>query len=153
MSKRQVVVAVGTLFTAGALVLSGCGGGGGSKRLTKAEYTKQANKVCAKWNTAAKSLGQPKSLADVDRWVKKAAPMLKTELSDLRKLQPPASEEKDVNAWLATGDAQLKLIKQLSAASKANDMTKFLKIANDGQKSSKAGDLLTKKLGLTECQK
>lgn len=106
-----------------ALVLGvvgiGCGGGDdSSSTLTKAEYTKQANQICAKrkkeWEsdlasyekevTAKKATGDPEAQKEIAESVLQDSmlPALQEQLKALEALEAPEGVEKQVEAMLAS---------------------------------------------------
>lgn len=101
------------LFLAGsALVAAGCGGGGEdtTTSLTKAEFVKQANALCAKYNKqmAADFAGFLEEHRDgnstpalaAEAVAKATIPATKKELEDLRAMPVPSGEEEEVEALL-----------------------------------------------------
>jgi len=149
MSRFRFVTAAVVLVAVSVLTLTACGGG--SSQLSKEDYTAKANKICGDVTKQADALPAPKSLTDIAPWLEKAKPLLKNELSDLRKLKPPADMESDVNAWLATGDRELQLFDEMGTAAKTGDTNAVLQVIQKGSSAASEGDKLAKKLGLTVC--
>lgn len=101
------------LFLAGtALVAAGCGGGGEdtSTSLTKAQFVKQANAICANYNkqmaadfskyAKEQSGGGSTQISPAEAVAKATIPATKEELEDLRALPVPSGEEEKVEALL-----------------------------------------------------
>ncbi len=99
-----------------AAVLGGCGGGGSSSSLTKAEYTKQANEICAKrkeeWKSAVakyekevvekKVSSDPEGQKEVAEVVLQETmlPALQGQLKALEELEAPEEIEKQAEKML-----------------------------------------------------
>jgi hypothetical protein len=109
-------VAVGAALL---VLVVGCGGGGGdsTSEVTKAEFTKQADSVCAEGKSErkaayekyakevqAKSSGQPSPQAErelADKMVDETViPSLQQQLGELEKLGMPADDEEKISQML-----------------------------------------------------
>jgi PAB1-binding protein PBP1 len=105
----------------GALVLAlgvGCGGGGDSPTVSKAEFTQQANAICAKrkkeWQTSIdsyeKQVKEKKAFTDVKAQTEIAQnlldesmlPAMQDQLQSLEDLGAPDGSEEQVEKWLNT---------------------------------------------------
>ncbi len=107
-----IVVGI-VVLTAGA----GCGSGGDSSTVTKAEFTKQANAICAKrkkeWQTTLagyekevqdkKATGNIKVQKEIAEGLldESMLPALQGQLESLEDLGAPEGKEKQVEKWLA----------------------------------------------------
>lgn len=114
MFRRMTGVAVGVAL----LILAvGCGGGGGdsSTEVTKAEFTKQANAICAerdkKWTAQVaswekKELSTAKVSASKDEAgeliASELVPLMEDELRKLEALEIPAGEEETISKMWKT---------------------------------------------------
>jgi hypothetical protein len=91
-----------------ALVAAGCGGGGSDETVTKADFVRQGNAVCGKWQQA-----RTKRFAEVNQKFKPPATQAKREkailiilapyedaIQGLKELEPPAGEEEKVEAMI-----------------------------------------------------
>jgi hypothetical protein len=152
MKKRRLGL-MGLIAIGAVLVLSSCGGSGGGKRLTKAQFTEKANALCASFNTAEKAAGNPSSVAAAVAYFEKLTPLYEKRVGSLEKLKPPASEAADVKSLVAIEKNEASLAKQLLAALKKNDTTKANELVASGNSNSKKAKPLYEKLGLTECSK
>ena len=56
-----------------ATLASGCGGGSG--RLSKAEYAKRADAICTKYNAKLKALARPTGISELPAYVDRALPL------------------------------------------------------------------------------
>lgn len=94
-----------------ALTVAGCGGGDDTTTsLTKAQFVKQANALCAKYNERMAAdytqyaeenfKGEPSPALAEEAVAKTTIPASEEELEDLRSLPVPGGEEKKVEALL-----------------------------------------------------
>jgi hypothetical protein len=123
-------------FLAAALVVvAGCGGGG-SSRLTKAEFERHIQKDGTALQNAVAKLGAAKSLTELATQVGSAEKAVKAAADDLESVKPPADAEaptKTIVKALRSIDTQLK---QLEQAAKDNDLIAVQKTAQAIQSSS-----------------
>lgn len=121
-------------FLLAALVLvAGCGGG--SSRLTKAEFEQHIQKDGTALQTAVAKLGAAKSLKELATQVGVAETAVKGAADDLESVKPPADAEAPtavIVKALRSIDAQLT---QLGQAAKDNDLLGVQKIAKAIQTS------------------
>jgi hypothetical protein len=121
------------LLAALALV-AGCGGG--SSRLTKAEFEQHIQTDGQALQKAVAKLGAAKSLTELATQVGAAETAVKAAADDLESVKPPADAEtptKTIVKALRSIDAQLK---QLEQAAKDKDLIGVQKIAKTIQSSS-----------------
>src|SRR2546423_12486539 len=86
-----------------AIVVAGCGGGSG--RLSKAEYAKRADAICTKYNAKIRALGRPTAISGLPAYVDKALPLARKGDDELRSLKPPKDEEQTAKEWLDPNDS------------------------------------------------
>lgn len=123
--RRSMGVALAVAALGGS-VLTGCGG---DKPLSKAEFIKQGNAICAKGakkiETAAKKAfstkSQPTKQQIADFAEDEAFPAVETELFDLRDLTPPKGDKDKVEKLLDTAEAALKKAKDDPSTITARD--------------------------------
>jgi len=148
MTKRRLgtlcLLAIGAV-----LVLSSCGGG--SKRLSKDQYATKADTLCAAFNKQVKAAGSPKTVAAIAAAYEKLLSLDRTLVADLRKLKPPANEEKAVTRVLALSDEQLSRAEKVIAALKKNDLTKASALVSEGSTNTTARKTIYQQLGIKEC--
>ena len=84
-------------------LVAGCGGGSG--RLSKAEYAKRADAICTKYNAKLKALARPTSISALPDYVDKALPLARKGDEELRALKPPKDEEQTAKEWLDQSDS------------------------------------------------
>ncbi|HEX6153009.1 MAG TPA: hypothetical protein VFZ19_05740 [Solirubrobacterales bacterium] len=104
------------LVAAAALLVSGCGGDEASADVTKAQFTKEAEAICAerskKWNAAVATFAkqseevegvptfqEEKDLAEAF-FAESVFPLLETELKALEELDRPAADEEKIEKML-----------------------------------------------------
>jgi hypothetical protein len=139
----------GLALAALVLVAASCGGGGG--RLSKADYAKKADAICAKYNQKINALGTPKSLADIGPFADKALALERKGNQELRDLEPPKDEEKTAGRWTALNDSVAGAVADLSAAAKKNDRAAIQAALRRGQAANKQANVLAKQLGAKVC--
>lgn len=152
MRKRGLGI-VGLLAIGAMLVLSGCGGGGGDKRLTKEEFAAKANALCTDFNKANSAAGNPSDVKGAIAYFEKLIPLYKKQVEGFGKLKPPADEETSVNRIITLGNEQATRAEDLVAALKKGDMTKANNLVAEGNTNSKETKTLFTELGATVCAK
>jgi hypothetical protein len=146
--RRAFPVAVGLVF-----LLSGCGGGGSGKSLTKEEYASRADAICGKYNQEIQSLGTPKNLSDLAKVADKTLPVLDHAITDIGKLDPPASEKALSDQWLAQvrnlkGDLQ-----EIRDKAKAGSMEGIQRVVPKATEHNAKANALASQLGMSVCNK
>jgi hypothetical protein len=135
------------------LVAAGCMGGGTSSapRLTKAEFIKQADAICAQFTGELEALPQPQTLADLAAMATQAKPIAEAGVARLRALRPPEELEDQVNEWLELNDSNVELIERLRAGAADGDETAVQQVAADATDNEQKADALAAEIGLTDC--
>jgi hypothetical protein len=151
MQPGRSAVLVGALLVAGAIAVTGCGGG--SKRLSKEQFAAKANALCTAFNAKVKAVGNPQTVADLTAAVEKLLPLDKKLVADFAALKPPADEEKTVKRLIQLGNEQSTRIEKMLAALKANDMATVTKLTTEGDANDKESKTLFRQIGVTECNK
>jgi hypothetical protein len=142
------------LAAALCLLAAGCMSSGGTSsepRLTKAEYLKQADAICAKYDAELEALPQPDTLEALARMAETAKPIAANGVQQLRALQPPEELADEVDAWLDRNDANVDAIERLHDAAAAGDETGVQKVAAEAADNEQQADLMAAALGLTDC--
>jgi hypothetical protein len=143
-------------FAASALLLAvlvaGCGGGG-SSRLSRADYAKQADAICLKYNAKLNAVAQPKSQAELAAFVDKAVPLVSDASDRLAELKPPQDEQSIADAWNRANSDIVRALERLRDAAKANDRPKLQTALADGNKANSRANTLAKTLGMNACSK
>ena len=135
-----------------AALVAGCGSGGGS-RLSRADYAKQADKICSTYNAKLNALPQPKSQAELSAFVGKAVPLVSDASDRLAELKPPQDEESIANAWNRANSDIVRALERLRDAAKAKDNAKMQTALADGNKANSRANTLAKTLGMDACSK
>jgi hypothetical protein len=110
--------AVSLLLALSALALVAGGCGSKSKRLTKAEFVKRANAICATYEQRVQRRmagippGDEKQLASS---IEKVLPVIRDGNDELRSLKPPEDLQGHYDRWMRIADAEV------AAASKLQD--------------------------------
>jgi hypothetical protein len=153
VSARRFARAAATPFAAAALVaLAGCGDDGGD-RLSKDEYVRAADAICAGYDRRLARLGDPRDLVELARLADRVLPIARAAMRRLRALRPPDELAPHVRRWLERNDRNLRTIEQLRAAARAGDETRVQELASAGADNEAEADRLARELGLRECAK
>jgi hypothetical protein len=133
-----------------ALVIAGCGGGGG---LEKKALADKANAICEKYSKQGEALGSP-DLADpkkAEDYFTKAHDLAGKQQDELEGLEPADAVKADYGKLTkATGDAT-DLLGDLAAAAKAKDQQKGVELVQKLTPISSAVDTAAKKVGADSC--
>ena len=138
-------------FLALAVVILAAGCGGGEKRLSKEEYSKQADAICTKYNAEIKALGQPRSIRALPGYVDRALPIARKGTDELRGLKPPKDEEKTAKEWLDQNDSVVAAMERLRDAAKHADRDGVQSALTDASSANRAANRFARQLGLRIC--
>ena len=154
MKRSRQLTVLGILLVSGAILLGGCGGGGGD-RLTKDEYAAKANAFCAAFNKETDALGNTSGMnvTQITAALDKLLPVEKKLIADLKALKPPADEEATAKKAIAFGEQVYAGETKLNAVLKAGDVTKAQKLISEIEVPGNQADTLFTQLGATECAK
>jgi hypothetical protein len=136
-----------------ALLVAGCGGGGGAGRLSRADYAKEADKVCSTYNAKLNALPQPKNQDELAAFVDKAVPLVSDASDRLSELKPPQDEQRVADAWNRANSDIVRALERLRDAAKAKDRAKMQTALADGNKANSRANTLAKTLGMNACSK
>jgi hypothetical protein len=140
------------LVVALAVVLTGCGGGGG-ERLSRQQYASKADAICTRYNREITALKQPSSLADLGKSLDKLLQSFDRASKDLGALMPPENEQATADKWVAqikTLESDLKAIRDNA---KSNDMQGVQAAGQKAQQHNGRSNALAKQLGMKVCAK
>jgi hypothetical protein len=122
------------------LAASACGGGSHQAATAKPEYLARVNQICAKYNTLARSVGQPSgTLEQQAATALRANAIMRSGLSAIRNVPPPAGDEQriagildETNHALGLGDESSRLISTdaTTANQRAEEAVALLRDAN-----------------------
>jgi hypothetical protein len=134
----------------GIAVLAGCGGNDG-KRLTKQEYARKADAICAEGKRQTGALPNPTNLDDLASSADKTVDILDNALDELRKLRPPQSEQQLADQWLSETEKLKDGLAEIRDRAKENDRTAIFEIARQAQDRNVRVNELATALGMKEC--
>jgi transcriptional regulator of aromatic amino acid metabolism len=140
------------------LVLAACGGGsgggsstGGGTSVSAADFRKQADAICAKYEEKLNDIGQPTSVSELGDFVDKAVPLIEQGNTELQKLQPPDELQADWDRAMAIQDENLQKTRDLQDAVHKNDQAAMQKLFTDLGSNQAESQRLATKIGLQNC--
>jgi hypothetical protein len=133
------------------LVLAACGSG--SKGLSKEEYAKRADTICARFSQETRALGGASNLKELARLANKTLPVLDKAIADLRKLEPPKEEQQLAARWLASLDALRTDVVRIRDRARANDLGGVGALVPAATKHDRQSNLLAGQLGTQVCKR
>jgi hypothetical protein len=131
-------------------VLPGCGGGDG-KQLTKQQFAREADAICAKGNERQKALGTPANVDELARVADKTLEILDDAISEVAKLKPPVAEQAQVDQWLAQVRVLRGDLKEIRDRAKRNDVKGLRTIGAVSQAHNAKANALATELGMSVC--
>ena len=134
------------------VLLPGCGGASG-KPLTKENYASKADAICGKYNQQVKLLANPKNLSDLAKVADKTLPILDHAISDIRKLEPPASEKALSDQWLTQVRGLKDDLQEIRDKAKAGDMLGVRAVVPKATDHNSKSNALAGQLGMSVCNK
>ena len=141
-------LAVAPVAGALALAASACGGEG---TLSKEEFQKQGNAICAKYDKQIEDIATPTSVEEVPAYVNKALPIVERQIDDMKELNPPEEDQETFDSMIAEGEKTVEAGKDLGEAAEAKDDAAIEQALNEGNTASNRADEHATKLGLTDC--
>ena len=135
-----------------ALAAAACNGGG-DDRLSKEEYVRRADAICARYDARLAKLPQPTNLAGLERTAGQALPIAREGVERLRALRPPEELDPKVRDWLARNDENVAKIGELQAAAQAGDTRRVQELAAEAADNEARADAIAKEIGLRDCAK
>ena len=130
------------------LALAACGG---DERLTRAEYVRQADAICAKYERRLEALGEPRALRDVPAFIERGVPLAKRELAELEELRPPEGDDPEVERLLAQVEETIAELERLGEAAAARDRAAAEAAAVRVEEAGAEAAKLARSYGLDEC--
>lgn len=147
--------AVTLLLALSALPLVAGGCGSKDKRLTKADFVKRANAICAKYEQrvqrrmAGIPAGNEKQLASS---IAKVLPVIREGNDELRSLKPPEGLQGHYDRWMRIADAEVAAASKLQNALRTGDRKTIQSAFAELQTKDVDQDRLARKeLGLNGC--
>jgi hypothetical protein len=143
-----------TSLLAACVVLAACGGSG-DKRLSKEEYAKRADVICARFNRQQPSLPNPQNVTvrEVARLAERTLPLLDRTIADLERLAPPKDEQAIADRWLASLRRLRADAAKIRDRAQANDLGGIAALVAPSQRDERASERLAAQLGTAVCSK
>jgi hypothetical protein len=141
------LLAVGLL----AVLATGCGGGGGPKRLTHAQLVTQGNAICVAASGEIDKLGDPGSLADVARIGKQLADIRDDETKKLAALHAAKADEAGQTRLVSALQARDRTLRDVVAAARKNDFQGTTVALGAGEKLGAKASTAALDIGLLRC--
>jgi hypothetical protein len=136
---------------AACLLVVACGGG--SKGLSKEEFAKRADVICARFSQETKALGGASNLKQLARLASSTLPVLDKAITDLRKLEPPKEEQQLADRWLGTLDQLREDVVKIRDRARANDLAGVAALVPSARRHDAASNQLAAQLGTQVCKR
>jgi hypothetical protein len=132
-------------------LVAGCGGGGGGTRLTKQEYASKADAICGKYNQQVKGLSNPQNLSELEQVADQTLSVLASAIRDLKKLNPPASEQAKADQWLSQVENLEEDLTEIRDGAKDKNMRAVQAVLPKAEEHNRRSNALATELGMTVC--
>jgi hypothetical protein len=134
-----------------AVVVGACGGG--SDELTKAEFRREANRVCRASATRIRAVESPDpaDAAAIARAGSRVVAIQRRALEELRDLEPPKDMEAQVTKWLALVDQTLDQARASVRAQREGDTAAAVTANGHGATLDARADEIASRYGLSAC--
>jgi chromosome segregation ATPase len=132
-------------------LVAGCGGGGGGTRLTKEEYASKADAICGKYNRQVRDLSNPQNLSELEKVADQTLSILANAITDLKKLNPPASEQAKADQWLSQVENLKEDLTEIRDGAKDQDMKAVQAVLPKAEEHNRRSNALATELGMTVC--
>ena len=139
------------LGVAALVVVSGCAGGDGEERLSRAEFVSRADAICRKYEARLDALGQPTNVQELRSFADKALPIARDGREELGEVTPPEELEETYDAWLEHGDEAIEIVERLRDAAADGDQAEIQRIARDAEETDRQSNRLAAELGFEQC--
>lgn len=140
-----------TLLLLLLVLAAACGGGDESGELSREEYTKRANAICAEVEKTLASLGDFESFQELSKEMVVARDALQKSVDELNALQPPVElrgqHRKYVDLQVETTD----IANRISEAAAKNDQVEMQKQAERADKITVDQNETARRLKLDDC--
>jgi hypothetical protein len=139
-----------------ALTLGACGGGGDNAAettdaLTAAQFRRQADAICRKYEDKLNELGSPSSMEELQHFVASALPLIEQGNDELHDLTPPDELRADWNTAIKLQDQSVETMHDLEDAVQNNDLSALQTITKSLDENQAESEQLAHKLGLHDC--
>lgn len=144
-----LLVVIATLFACSG----GNGRGGGGGRLSKREFTRRADAICADANKTIFAIGAP-DLTDPEATsgaIRRLVTIQRQELQDLRDLAPPKTDKPAIDEWLDLAAKALREAEVALTALERSDRNGVNAANARGGEAQMGADDLAGEYGVTGC--
>jgi uncharacterized protein Yka (UPF0111/DUF47 family) len=141
---------IGLVASAALAVGAGCGGDG----LSREELVSEADTICAEYEAELAELAElaePESLADFERLVQDAKPIVENGIENLRALDPPEDLEDEFDEWISRNEENVAAIDELQEAVVDRDEQRIQEIVRQIDENEQEADELAAEIGLEDC--
>lgn len=115
--QRVTLIAVAALSI--TVLSASCGESSG--RLSKAEFIAKADAICATGRSEIKALPNPRTYAELPAYIRKALPIQRRDIAEIRKLKPPKRDQREVELMLERVDRTNEAFESLRAGVESGD--------------------------------
>jgi hypothetical protein len=140
---------IGLVASAALAVGAGCGGDGDG--LSREELVSEADTICAEYEAELAELAEPESLADFERLVQDAKPIVENGIENLRALDPPEDLEDEFDEWISRNEENVAAIDELQEAVVDRDEQRIEEIVRQIDENEQEADELAAEIGLEDC--
>jgi len=158
--KRRHLLAFALSIATGALVVTGCGGGGSSssdtaQAMSKAEFAKAMDDLCSKATASTAGLGDVQGMEDLASIGPGYLAAIEGVVDDLNDLEPPAEIKAQVEGYISNTEKLIDALGGLIAVAKENDSAAYVKLTESAgpevQEMSTAVDAAANAIGAPAC--
>ena len=142
-------ILIGLITSTALAVGAGCGGGG--DRLSREELVSEADAICAEYEAELGALAEPESLADFERLVQDAKPIVENGIESLQALEPPEDLEDEFDEWISRNEENVAAIEDLQEAVAERDEQRIQEIVRQIDENEQEADELAAEIGLDDC--
>ena len=132
-----------------ALIVVTLGACGGS--VSEAEFIAAADDLCAAMRAGMEALPAPQSLGEVKAFGDQAAQIGAEAMADLRALEVPKGDEREVDAIFDKFQEGFDLLRQLVEAAEAKDEVRVQQLLGEAETLQKEGNDLAATYGMKDC--
>lgn len=147
-----------TLLVVPVVLVAACGGGSsaGSGGVSKADYLKKAEAICAKANTARDDLKTPSGASELAPYVARLVDLAAEATGELTALEAPEADLADLDKKVLDPLAQQVqegrvFAEQVAAAARGGEQVKLVKLLSNPPTTTQADLAWMRKYGFTQC--
>jgi hypothetical protein len=149
---RKTLVLAGAFAALLAVLAAGCGGGGGGGGLSKDEYVSRLNAICEDFNAKQEEIGEPQNLSELGTKGEQLLAEFDNAIDDVKGLGDPPDEIADqANRFIAVGEEERDLIRDLIDAANDNDQARVQELGSQIEPLDNESDRLATELGANAC--